>query len=405
MADLVKPAGYVLEEYSVQTPDGFLLGLYRIPFGQHESAQHARKPVVLLQHALLDCSASWVVNGPGKSLAYILADAGWDVWMSNVRGSTFSREHISLSPADTEFWSWSFDEMAAYDLPAVIDFICSATGARELGYVGHSQGTTMGFAAFSSQPELADKVSIAVMLAPVTFLGHISSRPVATMAEMETDKIFELAGAREFLPQRKSTSDMYGQLCRRAPQVCVNSIEAICGYDTDNLNTSMLPLYLAYTPADSRFVQTQSSAAAPSMAAALSGHRTAAAHVQAPASRTWYTGLKASAARWKTTPSLRSMTGRCNQDVYGSREPPVYDLSQIQIPIALFSGSEDLLSDARDIGSLTEALSPEALAFVSVQQSYAHLSFTWGTDAHLVLYPTILKLLRQYTPVGTLAPQ
>lgn len=62
-------------------------------------------------------------------------------------------------------------------------------------------------------------------------------------------QIFELAGAREFLPQRKSTSDMYGQLCRRAPQVCVNSIEAICGYDTGNLNTSMLPLYLAYTPA------------------------------------------------------------------------------------------------------------------------------------------------------------
>ena len=27
------------------------------------------------------------------------------------------------------------------------------------------------------------------MLAPVTFLGHISSRPVATMAEMETDKV------------------------------------------------------------------------------------------------------------------------------------------------------------------------------------------------------------------------
>ena len=61
--------------------------------------------------------------------------------------------------------------------------------------------------------------------------------------------MFELAGAREFLPQRRSTSDMYGQLCRRAPQVCVNSIEAICGYDTGNLNTSMLPLYLAYTPA------------------------------------------------------------------------------------------------------------------------------------------------------------
>ena len=42
VADLVKPAGYILEEYTVQTTDGFLLGLYRIPFGQRESAQQAR---------------------------------------------------------------------------------------------------------------------------------------------------------------------------------------------------------------------------------------------------------------------------------------------------------------------------------------------------------------------------
>ncbi len=48
--------------------------------------------------------------------------------------------------------------MAAYDLPASIDFILAATGASSLGYVGHSQGTTMGFAALSSQPDLAQKV-------------------------------------------------------------------------------------------------------------------------------------------------------------------------------------------------------------------------------------------------------
>lgn len=49
--------------------------------------------------------------------------------------------------------------MAAYDLPASINHILQTTGQSSLGYVGHSQGTTMGFAALSSQPQLAQQVS------------------------------------------------------------------------------------------------------------------------------------------------------------------------------------------------------------------------------------------------------
>ena len=38
---------------------------------------------------------------PDESLAFILADNGYDVWISNGRGTRFSRGHASIDPYDS----------------------------------------------------------------------------------------------------------------------------------------------------------------------------------------------------------------------------------------------------------------------------------------------------------------
>jgi len=39
-------------------------------------------------------------------VGFVLADAGFDVWLGNVRGNTYSRAHVKYSPSDAKFWEW-----------------------------------------------------------------------------------------------------------------------------------------------------------------------------------------------------------------------------------------------------------------------------------------------------------
>ena len=40
--------------------------------------------------------------------AYVLADFGYDVWLTNARGNTYSRTHTNLTPDDKEFWMFRY---------------------------------------------------------------------------------------------------------------------------------------------------------------------------------------------------------------------------------------------------------------------------------------------------------
>nr|XP_020829282.1 gastric triacylglycerol lipase-like [Phascolarctos cinereus] len=166
--------GYPNEEREAVTEDSYVLTLNRIPRGKN-SARKGPQPVTYLQHGFLTSASDWILNLPGSSLAFMLADAGYDVWMGNSRGNTWSRKNVYFSPDSSEFWAFSFDEMAKYDLPATINFILEMTGHEQLYYVGHSQGSTLAFIAFSTDQALARKVKALFALSPTTAMKHVKT--------------------------------------------------------------------------------------------------------------------------------------------------------------------------------------------------------------------------------------
>ncbi|MGQ3285838.1 hypothetical protein [Bosea sp. (in: a-proteobacteria)] len=80
-------SGFELTEHFATTLDGYILRIFRL---QHPSSHAAAlapgnsspparltpRPVALMQHALLDSSAGWLLQGPGNSLACSLALEG-----------------------------------------------------------------------------------------------------------------------------------------------------------------------------------------------------------------------------------------------------------------------------------------------------------------------------------------
>merc|ERR1711971_243409 len=164
---LIKYWGYNVEEHWVTTDDGYILGLHRIPHGRGETS--SPRPVVYLQHCLTCSSAIWVFGPPEKSLAFLLADAGYDVWMGNSRGNSYSRNHTTLEPCSfdrcKDFWlGIDFDEGGLLDVTKGIDYALSVTGEESLYYGGHSMGCTQYLIMLSAKPEYNEKAYIITII-------------------------------------------------------------------------------------------------------------------------------------------------------------------------------------------------------------------------------------------------
>lgn len=257
-----------MEVHSVETQDGYILGVHRIPYSP-SNGPAANKPVVFLQHGLLCSSNDWVILGPGKGIAYLLSDLGYDVWMGNARGNSFSKNHKKLNPKKGDFWEFSWHEIGYYDLPAMIDYVLAKTGQSSLNYVGHSQGTTSFFIMTSLRPEYNSKIRAMHALAPVAFMSNMPNPFFSALSPfVQKENILKkLIGSFEFLPSSKMFSLAGQTLCTDqsiVQGVCSSILFLIAGFDQENMNavsfglvlngTSIKPLLPNFRPCFLKFL-------------------------------------------------------------------------------------------------------------------------------------------------------
>jgi len=351
--------GYPAETHYVTTGDGYILELHRIPHGKNGSKNEDR-PVIFLQHGLLCSSADWVVNPPKGSLGFLLSDAGFDVWLGNSRGNTYSNTHKKYSIKSDEYWKFSWDEMAAKDMPAVVDYIISITKKEQIYYVGHSQGTMIAFAGFSRNHQMASKIKRFYGLAPVAYLGNMKT-PLKYLANFlpELKFLFKIFGVRDFMPQSWLITWLASHMCTTPvlKNVCSNIVFAICGYDKPQMNQTRLDVYMTHAPSGTSV-------------------QNIVHYDQA---------FKSSKFQ------MFDFGEKENMVKYNQSDAPLYDLSKFNIPSVLYSGGNDWLADPSDVKALLAGLPKDVVEFHYEIKSWMHLDFIWGMDAPNEVYYHLIQ--------------
>ncbi|XP_044254321.1 lipase 3-like [Tribolium madens] len=353
--ELVQKYGYPIESHQVQTEDGYLLTLHRIPRGLNNTLETTRPPV-LLMHGLLSSSVDWVNMGPGTALGLLLADNGYDVWLGNQRGSTWSRKHQTLDPdTDAEkFFNFSFHEIGYFDIPAKIDYILDTTGQEKIFYVGHSQGTTVFFVMASERPEYNAKIRLMSALAPIAYMGHLPNPLIFQVAEHYDviNTLVEILHIHEFLPHYDFITELGETFCSNSSDyrdACYWILNIIAGFDSE-VDPDFIPVITSNAPAGSCIKQFLH----------------------------YFQEIKSSNF------SQYDYGEDENDAHYGQKTPPLYDTSKITAPVSLHYASNDWLAALEDVERLKNELPNLVNAKLVPFDHFNHLDFLWAR--HVVPY-------------------
>lgn len=363
--DIVKRNGYPIKKYDITTKDGYILTLFRIPYGKVPSDGKPRKPV-FLQHGMTLNSGIYV-NVGNKSLAFILADAGYDVWMGNFRGSLYGKGHQSLQFDDSEFWNFSFHENGIFDLPPQIDLVYKLT-KQKIIFIGYSLGSTAVYVYSSVFPSVAkEKLDIIINFAPSVFIE-------------DAGFLFEIVGRLWFLFERPIQLITNGKIFVRHPipslakllclpfpfqmKICQLIEMLALGFNFDQNDPETLPITLLHNT-DTSSVKTIT-------------HFT-------------QVGYFKRFQHFNYGPEE-------NMKLYGSVHPLSYNLSDVRVPTFTFLAGNDKGVSELSINRLHAALPKHTTLhgiYKVADEQFNHLNFITAKDIVPLVYQPLVSFLNK----------
>ncbi|CAD5217392.1 unnamed protein product [Bursaphelenchus xylophilus] len=355
--------GYPVETHKVQTDDGYLIDIHRIP-SKKDTKIPNRYPLVMM-HGLEVASDSWVLNGRNGSAGFYLADVGFDVWLANVRGNKYARKHVKLNILDRNFWDFSYDQMAEFDLPAIIDYVKLVTKRKSVYYIGYSQGALLMFAKLASDPGFAGNIKRFFAVAPVTRVQNLKG-PMSSIGRFHNafPFIWQANVPGEYLNDALILRPLSTLFCRSpiTRHLCTQHIIDYTGPHW-HLNESRIGVYTAHSNSGTSMMNMLH----------------------------YYQSLETDEFQ------KYDFGEEGNLKKYGQKFPPIYDLASIRdLPLHIFSSPEDWLANEKDVdGYLLRRLRPEIVAEVTRLPNYGHIDFIWGMDAIKDIYRPIAERAKE----------
>ncbi|KAH8295081.1 hypothetical protein KR018_006878 [Drosophila ironensis] len=367
--NLIEDHGYPAERHYVTTEDGYILSIFRIPYSHNLQNQNEKRPIAFLQHPLFGSSDVWPSFGPNDALPFLLADAGYDVWMGNARGNRYSRNHTTRSTKHPYFWRFSWHEIGYYDIAASIKYALSTENGKDqeaVHYVGHSQGTSAMFVLVSTRPEYNALIKTAHMLAPVAFMDNMEDSMVNSLSPyLGFNNIYsKLFCSQEFLPHNDFVLAFMYNICRPeslAFSFCSGDDSEEEKVEQGRTNTTADSVISGCMPAGISTDQVLHY-----MQEFQSGHF-----------RQFDFGTKK------------------NLQVYGSEEPPDYPTEKITCEMHLWYSDNDEMSAVEDVMRLAATL-PNKVMHHMEDPLWDHMDFASNWEVRKYINDPVIAIMNEY---------